>query len=127
MPDPQPPRRGEIWFVKPPTDPPDKGPRPIIIVSIEARNQHHRANTVLAVPLSTTRSESPTHVRFSPGETGLAEESEAQAENIFTVRKESLRPPHTPLRRLSESALRGIVRCVVLALGFRPEDIRSQS
>src|SRR2546430_10928917 len=72
------PKRGEIWFVKFPSDPPEKNPRPVVIVSMDARNQHPRAETVLAVPLSTTLRESPTHIRLQPGETGLAEACDLQ-------------------------------------------------
>jgi mRNA interferase MazF len=117
------PKRGEIWFVKFPSDPPEKNPRPVVIVSVDARNQHPRAETVLAVPLSTTLRESPTHIRLQPGETGLGEPSEIQAENISTIRKQILQPSRTALRRLSESALREIVRSVVRAMGFVPSDL----
>jgi len=127
VPDQVQPRRGEIWFVKLPTDPPDKGPRPVVVVSLEGRNQNPRANTVLVVPLSTTLKEVDTHVRLSSGETNLQETTEAQAENIFTVRKESLRPPRTPLRRLGNTKLSQIARCMVVSLGFRPEDIVPRS
>ncbi len=98
------PKRGEIWFVKFPSDPPEKNPRPVVIVSMDARNQHPRAETVLAVPLSTTLRESPTHIRLQPGETGL-------------------QPSRGALRRLSESTLREIARGVVRAMGFVPNDI----
>jgi mRNA-degrading endonuclease toxin of MazEF toxin-antitoxin module len=117
------PRRGEIWFIRLLTDPPDKGGRPVIVVSIEARNQHERATTVLVVPLSTTLRESPTHIRLLPGETGLREPCEAQAENLTTVRKTSLLPPRQPLRRVGEAKLRELARCVVLALGFLPAQL----
>ena len=125
MSNPQPvqPRQGEIWFVRIPTDPPDKNARPVIVVSLDARNQHPRASTVLVVPLSTTLSGFDTHVRLEPGETGLREVSEAQAENISTVRKESLAPPHSRLRSLSASRLGQIARCVVLAMGIAPGDV----
>ena len=55
------PRRGEIWFVRFPTDPADEGERPVVIVSTDARNLHEKANTVLVVPLSTTPARAPTH------------------------------------------------------------------
>ncbi len=117
------PRRGEIWFLRFPSDPVGKAARPVVIVSLDARNLHPRATTVLVVPLSTTLKEVETHVRLLPGETGLAEPCEAQAENISTVRKATLRAPRTPLRRLGESRLRAIARGVALAMGIRPEDL----
>jgi len=112
------PQRGEIWFVKLPTDPPEKNERPVVIVSIEARNAHERATTVLVVPLSTTPGRLPTHIALSPGETGLSEPSTIQAENITTVRKISLREPNRRLRRLSENVLEKIARGVQMAMGF---------
>jgi len=117
------PRRGEIWFLRMPSDPPDKRPRPVIIVSLDARNQHPRASTVLVVPLSTTLREFDTHVRLEPGETGLAEASEAQAENISTVRKDSLTPSRSRLRPVSATRLAQIARCVVWAMGVLPQHL----
>lgn len=112
------PQRGEIWFVKIPTDPPEKNERPVVIVSIDARNQHERATTVLVVPLSTTPARLPTHISLAPGETGLSEPSTVQAENITTVRKTSLREPTRKLRRLSETTIQRIARGVEMAMGF---------
>ncbi|MGH9626597.1 MAG: type II toxin-antitoxin system PemK/MazF family toxin, partial [Bryobacteraceae bacterium] len=48
------PRRGEIWWTNFHTDPPEKGRRPVIVVSPDARNWHERATAVLVVPLSTS-------------------------------------------------------------------------
>lgn len=112
------PQRGEIWFVKLPTDPPEKNDRPVVVVSIEARNAHERATTVLVVPLSTTPARLPTHISLAPGETGLSEPSTIQAENITTVRKTSLREPSQRLRRLSERVIEKIARGVQMAMGF---------
>ena len=112
------PRRGEIWFIKFPTDPPDKNPRPVVIVSIDARNVSERANTVLVVPLSTTPARAPSHIELSPGETGLSSVSTIRAEDISTVRKASLREPNQRLRVLSENTLRKVARGVIVAMGL---------
>ena len=119
------PRRGEIWFLRMPSEPPDKNPRPVVVVSLDVRNQHPRASTVLVVPLSTTLRGLDTHVRLETGETGLAEASEAQAENIATVRKESLASSRSRLRAVSASRLCQIARGVVLAMGVLPQDLIS--
>lgn len=119
------PRRGEIWFVRYPGDPPDEAPRPVVIVSIDARNSHPRATTVLAVPFSTTLTDMPTHVRLQPGQTGLSEIGELQAENISTIRKDALQAPRTPLRTLSDSIIRSLARSVVLAMGVQPKNVES--
>jgi mRNA interferase MazF len=85
------PLRGQIWFTKFDTDPPDKGKRPVIIVSMDARNRHERAETVLVVPLTTSvHKDMPTHVVLSAGETGLQSDSAARVEDITVVRKTSL-------------------------------------
>jgi len=112
------PQRGEIWFVHLPTDPPDKSERPVVVVSIEARNAHERANTVLVVPLSTTPAKLPSHISLSPGETGLSEPSTIQSESITTVRKASLQLPRQQLRRLPEHVLEKVARGVLISLGF---------
>ena len=86
------PRRGQIWFVLFPSDPPGKYRRPVLIVSTDRRNTHPNASTVLAIPFSTTLTDVPIHLRLPPGETGLPEPSELQPENISTIRKDTLVP-----------------------------------
>ena len=113
--------RGEIWYVQLHTDPSDKGRRPVIVVSTDSRNRHERAMTVLVVPLSTSiHKESPTHTILEPGETGLAERCSAQAENITTIRKESLIEPNQRLRALSNARIHEIADKVKIAMGCLP-------
>lgn len=116
------PRRGQIWFVSLPSDPPRKSARPVLIVSTDGRNTHPRAETVLVVPFSTTLTDLPIHIRLKPGETGLAEASELQPENISVVRKESLKPAPNS-RTLGEMVLRRVARGVVLCMGIQPKDL----
>src|SRR5580693_6701223 len=98
------PLRGEIWFVQLPVDPPEKGRRPVIIVSVDARNRHERADTVLVIPLTTSiHKDVPTHVHLTAGETGLQSDSAARAEDITVVRKQILVQSRGPLRRLSNT------------------------
>jgi mRNA interferase MazF len=76
------PLRGEIWFVQLAVDPPEKGRRPVIIVSVDARN-HHPPDTVLVVPLTTSiHKDAPTHVFLPADETGLQSDSAARAEDV---------------------------------------------
>lgn len=119
------PRQGEIWFVQLPTDPPGKLPRPVVIVSLDARNLNDRALTVLVVPLSTTLKDPlpKMHMRVGAGETGLQHESEVQAGGITTIDKRYLRPPRQKLRQFSRRRIREIARCVVLAMGILPSEI----
>ena len=116
------PQRGEIWYTKLPTDPPEKGKRPVVIVSVNARNNHPRADTVLVVPLRTSvyKSEVPTHVLLEPGQTGLRERSVAKAEDVSAIRKSYLDPARERLRMLSSSQVCELARKVELAMGCLP-------
>jgi mRNA interferase MazF len=112
------PLRGEIWFVQLPTDPPGKGRRPVVVVSLEARNRHDRADTVLVVPLTTSiHRNTPTHVFLPAGETGLQSDSAARAEDITVVRKESLIEPRGPLRQLGDRRVCDLAAKVTMAMG----------
>ena len=117
------PHRGEIWFVRMPTYSSDKKARPAIVVSLDGRNLNPRSKTALVISLSTTVSEFHTHIRLEPGETGLAEASEAQAENITVARKESMAPARSTLRTLGAARIRQIARCVLLAMGVLPTEV----
>src|SRR5580704_10989355 len=111
------PLRGEIWFAQLPSDPPEKGRRPVVIVSMNARNRHERADTVLVVPLTTSiHREAPTHVFLAAGETGLQSDSAARAEDITVVRKQSLIEPTGRLRQLSDKRICELAGKVSIAM-----------
>jgi mRNA-degrading endonuclease toxin of MazEF toxin-antitoxin module len=115
------PLRGEIWYVKLPTDPADKAPRPVVIVSLDARNRHPRADTVLVAPLTgSVEKELDTHIRLSSGETGL-HPSSIRAEDVTVVRKEVLLEPKTQLRSLSHARICQIADAVRVAMGCPPK------
>lgn len=112
------PRRGEIWWTNLPTDPPDKGKRPVIVVSPDGRNQHPRANSILVIPLSTSvHRPYPAHLLLRTGETGLGADSVAQADNITTVRRESLSEPHPSQRTLTNTKVCELASLVRTAMG----------
>ena len=114
----RPPLRGEIWFVQLHSDPPGKGQRPVVVVSIDARNRHERADTVLVVPLTTSIHKNvPTHAFLPAGETGLESDAAARAEDITVVRKQALLEPRAGLRRLSDRRVCELAAKVGLALG----------
>ena len=115
------PQRGEIWFVQLYSDPPGKGRRPVVIVSLDARNRHERADTVLVVPLTTSvHKDAPTHVFLPAGETGLQSDSAARAEDITVVRKQSLVEPLGRLRRVGDRRVCELAAKVSLAIGCGP-------
>jgi len=113
------PSRGEIWFTQLATDPPEKGRRPVLIVSSEARNRHPRAETVLVAPLSTSvhKADSPTHMLLVGGETGLQEDSIVRAEDISAIRKTALIEPRVGLRRVSDRRICELAVMVRIAMG----------
>jgi mRNA-degrading endonuclease toxin of MazEF toxin-antitoxin module len=112
------PLRGEIWLVKLHTDPPEKKRRPVVIVSLDARNRHERADTVLVIPLtSSIHKDAPTHVLLTVGETGLSADSAARAEDITVVRKQSLMEPPGRLRQLSNRRVCELAAKVSVAMG----------
>ena len=117
------PQRGEVWFTNFPTDPPEKGRRPVIIVSTNARNNHPRAETVLVIPLSTSvhKDEFPTHMVLEPGQTGMAERMIARAEDISVIRKGSLVPPRNRVRGLMDRQVCELSKLVAIAMGCFPE------
>jgi len=111
------PLRGEIWFVKLPTDPPEKAARPVVIVSLDVRNKHPRANTVLVAPLTgSVEKEVEMHIQLSPGETGL-QPSSIRCEDVTVVRKESLIEPRQSLRSLSHTRVCQIADALRIAMG----------
>jgi mRNA interferase MazF len=111
--------RGEIWFVQLPVDPPEKGRRPVVIVSLDARNRHERAETVLVIPLSTSihKADHPTHLLLAAGESGLSEDSIARAEDITVIRKVHLVEPRSGLRTLSHRRVCELAEMVKIAMG----------
>jgi mRNA-degrading endonuclease toxin of MazEF toxin-antitoxin module len=114
------PSRGEIWYVKLPTDPPEKAARPVIIVSLDARNRHSGASTVLVAPLTgSVEKDFETHIRLSPGETGL-HASSIRCEDLTVVKKEFLVEPRSPLRTLSNTRVCQIADAVRIAMGCPP-------
>jgi mRNA-degrading endonuclease toxin of MazEF toxin-antitoxin module len=103
--------------VKLPTDPPEKAARPVIIVSLDARNRHSGSNTVLVAPLTgSVEKHFDTHIPLTPGETGL-HASSIRCEDLTVVKKEFLVEPKFPLRTLSNSRVCEIADKVRMAMG----------
>jgi len=105
-----------------PTDPPDKGRRPVIVVSSESRNIRDSADTVLVIPLSTSvhkadNPDNPMHLLLLAGETGLPADSIARAQDIATVRKTQLAPPRMGLRIVSHRRICELSSMVKIAMG----------
>ncbi len=90
----------------------------MIVVSIDERNRHPRADTVLVVPLTTSiHKDFPTHLFLPAGETGLQADCSARAEDIMIVKKEFLVASRTRLRQLSNTRICELASKVSLAMG----------
>jgi mRNA-degrading endonuclease toxin of MazEF toxin-antitoxin module len=111
--------RGEIWFVQLPADPPEKGRRPVVVVSLDARNRHERADTVMVIPLSTSihKADHPTHLLLTAGESGLSEDSIARAEDITVIRKVHLVESRSGLRTISHRRICELAEMAKIAMG----------
>src|SRR4029077_10931221 len=113
------PLRGEIWFVQLPVDPPEKGRRPVVIVSHYARNRHQLGDQLLVISVlpSIHKAEHPTHLFLDAGETGLSEDSIARAEDITVVRKANLHEPRSRYRTMSHRRICELSEMVKIAMG----------
>jgi mRNA-degrading endonuclease toxin of MazEF toxin-antitoxin module len=112
------PQRGEIWWTNFHTDPPEKGRRPVVVVSPDARNRHERATSVLVIPLSTSIHRlGPAHLLLQAGETGLRVDCAAQADNIAVVLRANLREPQPGQRVLSHTKICQLASLVKTAMG----------
>ena len=90
----------------------------MVVVSLDVRNRHERADTVLVVPLTTSiHKEVPTHVLLTSAETGLQADSAARAEDITVVRKQSLIEPRGRLRQLGDKRVCELAHKVSIAMG----------
>lgn len=99
----------------------------MVILSVDQRNRHEKADTVLVAPLTTsTHKDVPTHVYLSPGETGL-QQSCVRAEDVSVVRKTSLSEPRQRLRNLSHTRVCEIARAVSIAMGCDADWTESHS
>lgn len=119
------PQRGEIWWTNFHTDPPEKGRRPVVIVSPNARNQHERATSVLVIPLSTSIHKlGPAHLLLRACETGLRMDCSAQADNIAVVLRAHLQEPEPGQRPLTNTKICKLASLVKLAMGC-PEPMKT--
>ncbi|MBI1739033.1 MAG: type II toxin-antitoxin system PemK/MazF family toxin [Acidobacteria bacterium] len=81
------PRRGEIWTANL-GNPPSR--HWVVVVSLDARNQSDRIDSVLIVPFGSAGAEGPTTLQFEPGETGLPQTSFLKGHFITTFPKSRL-------------------------------------
>lgn len=80
------PRRGEVWLVDfgEPVGREQAGIRPAVVVSTDALNEGP-AGGLLVVPITSVRTDLPSHVEIDPGESGLDHPSYAKCEEVKSV------------------------------------------
>ena len=109
------PKRGEIYLVSLPSKPEDNKKRPVIVISLDIRNE--LANDIIVVPLSTNLRSSPTHVLLQEGEGGLLKASMAKCEQVTTIDKFLLiRGPFSG--KISKEKVNEIEKAIMIAIGL---------
>jgi mRNA-degrading endonuclease toxin of MazEF toxin-antitoxin module len=88
-----------------------------VIVSVDARNQSPRAESVLVVPFGSKPAVAPTIMQFEPGETGLPGPSYLRGELIQPLLKSRL--VERLNRPLSDRRLREV--CLAIRRSFDPD------
>ncbi len=120
------PLQGEIWYTRIPTDPPNYQGRPVVIVSLNARNQNDRANTVVSgaadhLPARTDAVDQP--AADARPRLAFANHSELLASSITTIHKKQLKRPREKLRPMGHAKIRRIAQLVALSMGILPEEL----
>lgn len=108
------PRRGEIWWAFMPGQPSDPHqPRPVLVISVDARNQY--ADDVIVVPVFSRGRLGPTRVALPTGEGGVSHDSVLFAEEVTTLDRGFLRqgPLGPPV---SSAVLAAVVRAILDAI-----------
>jgi len=108
------PRRGEIWIANT-GEPPRR--HWVLIVSLNARNQSPRAETVLIVPFGSKPTTSPTAIKFEAGESGLPGVSYLRGDLMQLLPKARLLEPLA--RPLSDRRMRQV--SVAIRRSFDPD------
>lgn len=111
------PRQGEIYLCKALRQSGDTKKRPVVVVSIDLRNQY--SSTVLVVPCSSDISSSnlnPCRPLIAKGEGGLEAESVAMCDLITTIAKRYLE--QNPYGTITQDSLTEIQTAIQIAIGL---------
>lgn len=111
------PRQGEIYLCRALKQSGDTKKRPVIVVSLDIRNQY--SSTVLVVPLSSFLEgieNNPCRVFLPQGEGGLIVDSAAMADLVTNVKKSYLESSSYGL--ISQNYLRKIQKAICVSLGI---------
>ncbi len=109
------PRQGEIYLARALRSIADTKKRPVVVVSINVRNELSR--TVFIVPFTSDLSggETPTRILIPSGEGGLEADSLAICDNILAVQKSYLE--RGPYGQISAESQERIQQGILIAIG----------
>ncbi|MBD2395602.1 type II toxin-antitoxin system PemK/MazF family toxin [Cyanobacterium aponinum FACHB-4101] len=110
------PRQGEIYLCRASKQSGDTKKRPVVVVSLDVRNQY--SSTVLVVPFSSFIEgieNNPCRVLVKKGEGGLMVDSVAMADLITNIKKNYLESSVYGV--ISQSYLTKIQRAISLSMG----------
>ena len=112
------PLQGEIYLIRALRSLGDSKKRPVVVVSIDLRNELSR--TVLVVPFTSDlgSGETPTRILVLAGEGGLQTDSLAVCDNILAIRKSYLE--QGPYGRVGLRSLQRIQQGIQIAIGIYP-------
>jgi mRNA interferase MazF len=114
---PQFPRQGEVYLSKALRQSGDTKQRPVVVISIDLRNQY--SSTVLVVPFSSdisSVSSNPCRPLVTKGEGGLEVDSVAMCDLITTIAKGYLE--QNPYGTISQDSLSKIQTAIQIAVGL---------
>ena len=110
------PKQRNVYLSKALKQSGDTKKRPIVIVSIDIRNQY--SSTVLVVPFSSDLSQSanPCRILIERGDGGLKADSVAMCDVITCIKKQYLEPQ--PYGKISQKCFEQILQAIQITIGI---------
>jgi len=110
------PRQRQIYLSKALKQSGDTKKRPVVVVSLDIRNQY--SSTVLVIPFTSdiSSADNPSRVSIDKGEGGLNADSVAMCDLITTVQKSYL--DRQPYGEITPSSFARILKAIQIAIGI---------
>jgi len=110
------PKQKKVYLSKALKQSGDTKKRPIVVVSIDIRNQY--SSTVLVVPFSSDISQAanPSRTLIKQGEGGLKADSVAMCDVLTCIKQEYLEP--VPYGEISVASFERILQAIQIAIGL---------
>ena len=110
------PKQRQVYLSKALKQSGDSKKRPVVVVSIDIRNQY--SSTVLVVPFSTDLSQAanPSRILIKQGEGGLNADSIAMCDVLTCIKKQYLEPKS--YGKISSESFERILQAIQIAIGI---------